>query len=158
MRTHVCSALAALVVLTASTGAQEIVDGAMVEKIRREGLDNSRVAATFAHLVDVIGPRLTATPAYKSAADWSREQLSRWGLRDARLESWEFGRGWQLEQLTLEMVEPRYMPLVGYPEGWSASMAREVVATPIFVGDKSPEQLEAMSTDLKGAILLAQPV
>jgi hypothetical protein len=94
---------------------QNAVDRAVVEKIKREGLDNSKVYATFSHFVDVIGPRLTATPG-KAAADWSRDQLTKWGLRDARLESWEFGRGWQLDHFTLEMTEPRYMPLIGYPE------------------------------------------
>jgi carboxypeptidase Q len=152
------SLLGSAVLMAAAPRAQDTVDTAMVERIRREGFDNSRVHATFGHFVDVIGPRLTGTPAYKMAADWSREQLSRWGLRDARLESWEFGRGWQLEQFTLEMVEPRYMPLIGYPEGWSASMAREVIATPLFIGDKSAEQLAAMKDQLRGAILLAQPL
>jgi hypothetical protein len=30
------------------------------------------------------------------------------GFDDVHLEPWEFGRGWQLEKLTVEMVEPRY--------------------------------------------------
>lgn len=84
--------LCTLFVLAASP-LQETVDRSMVERIRREGLENSQVYATFSHLVTNIGPRLTATPEYKKAADWSREQLTKWGLRDARLESWEFGRG-----------------------------------------------------------------
>jgi carboxypeptidase Q len=148
----------AAILLPSVPTAQDTVDRAMVEKIKREGLERSRVHRTFAHLVDVIGPRLTATPAYKAAADWSREQLASWGLDDSRLESWEFGRGWQLEQFTLEMVEPRYMPLIGYPEGWSASMPAEVTATPVFVGGKTGDELQAMQSALKGAILLAQPV
>ena len=142
--------------LAATLTAQDQVDSAMNDKIRREGLERSRVMATFTHFVDVIGPRLTATPAYKAAADWSRDRLSEWGLSNPRLESWEFGRGWQLDQFTLEMIEPRYMPLVGYPEGWSASTNGEVVGTPVFVGDKTAEQIAAMKLD--GAILLAQPI
>jgi carboxypeptidase Q len=130
-------------------------EAATIAKIRSEGLERSRVAGMFGHLVDVIGPRLTGTPAYKRAADWSREQLAHSGLQNARLETWTFGRGWQLDRFALEMVEPRYMPLIGYPEGWSASMTGELVATPIFVGDKTAEQLDAIKDQLKGAILLA---
>jgi hypothetical protein len=156
--TLLISLLGAGILWTGSPSAQETVDQAMVERIRGEGLDRSQVHSMFAYLVDVIGPRLTATPAYKTAADWSRDQLAKWGLQDARLESWEFGRGWQLEQFALEMVEPRYMPLIGYPEGWSASMSSEVTATPLFVGDRTADQLEAMKDQLKGAILLTQPV
>lgn len=156
---HTCIVLpiAAALVFSPSAGARQLVDRAVVDEIRREGHDNSQVYQTFTHLVNVIGPRLTATPEYKLAADWSRGQLSRWGLRDARLESWEFGRGWALDKFTLEMIAPRYMPLMGYPDAWSASMEREVEAAPIFVGDKSPEQLEALGDGLAGGILLTQP-
>jgi hypothetical protein len=142
----------------ASPAVQDNVDRTMVERIRREGLENSQVYATFSHFVTTIGPRLTATPEYKKAAEWSRDQLTKWGLRDARLESWEFGRGWALDKFSIEMIEPRYMPLIGYPEAWSASMDREVEATPVFIGDKSPEELELMKDRLAGAILLTQPI
>jgi carboxypeptidase Q len=147
----------AIVLLTATPTSQETIDKPMIDKIIREGSERSRVAATFGHFVDVIGPRLTATPAYKAAADWSRSQLAEWGLKEARLESWEFGRGWQLDKFTLEMIEPRYMPLIGYPEGWSASTPGEVIGTPILVGGKTPEELQTMRQTLKGAILLTQP-
>jgi carboxypeptidase Q len=149
--------LCALLFLPLSA-AQDSVDRSMVERIRREGLESSQVYATFSHLVTNIGPRLTATPEYKKAADWSREQLTKWGLRDARLENWEFGRGWALDKFTIEMIEPRYMPLIGYPEAWSASMDREVEAAPVFIGDKSPEELELMKDRLSGAVLLTQPL
>jgi hypothetical protein len=136
---------------------QDAGDKAMLDKIAREGLDHSQVYATFGYFVDTVGPRLTASPAFLTAANWSRDQLAHWGLRDARLEPWDFGRGWQLDQFTLEMVEPRYMPLIGYPEAWSASMPSEIVGTPIVVAGKTPEQLEAMKSQLKGAILVTQP-
>jgi len=149
--------LCALLFLPLSA-AQDSVDRTMVERIRREGLERSQVYATFSHLVTNIGPRLTASPEYKKAADWSREQLTKWGLRDARLENWEFGRGWALDKFTIEMIEPRYMPLIGYPEAWSASMDREVEAAPVFIGDKSPEELELMKDRLSDAVLLTQPL
>ena len=155
---HILLPLLAGAIVSAAPLAQDTADRGMVDKIRREGFDNSQVYATFSHLVTNIGPRLTATPEFKQAAEWSRDQLARWGLRDARLESWEFGRGWALDKFTLEMIEPRYMPLMGYPEAWSASMPREIEGTPLFVGDKSPEELEAMKDRLTGAILLMQPI
>ena len=148
---------AALVFPTVPLARQEPIDAAMVEKITREAMDRSRVYETFTYFVDTIGPRLTASPAYKTAADWSRDQLAKSGLQNARLESWEFGRGWQLDQFTLEMVEPRYMPLVGYPEGWSASMPSELIAAPVYAGGASVQDLQGMRDKLKGAIVLAQP-
>ena len=150
------SALLALLILAAVPTGQETVDREMVDRIRREGLDRSRAYATFSHLVTVVGPRLTATPAFKAAADWSRDQLAGYGLSHARLENWDFGRGWQLEKFTLEMVEPRYMPLIGYPEAWSASMSEELTSAPLAIGDASPDDLESMKGRLAGAIVLAQ--
>jgi carboxypeptidase Q len=138
--------------------AQETVDREMVAKIRQEGLERSKAFELFDHLVTVIGPRLTGTPEHARAAEWSRERLAAWGLKNARLEPWEFGRGWQLEKFTIEMTEPRYMPLAGYPDAWSASMTGEVEAAPVFVGASSVQELDDMRNRLKGAIVLTQPV
>lgn len=138
--------------------AQEPVDAAINAKIREEGLTHSQVLKTFAHFTEVIGPRLTGGPEYKRAAEYSRDRLTEWGLSDARLEAWDFGRGWSLERSLIEMVEPRYMPLIGYPEAWSASMKKEITATPLFIGDKTQADLEKMKGQLKGKIVLSQPL
>ena len=126
--------------------------------IREEAMNKSQVMAYFDHLVINIGPRLTGTPAYKKAADWSLQQLSAVGLQNARLEPFEFGRGWQLDGLTVELVEPYYMPLIAYAEGWSAPTKGEIVGTPVFVGGKSATDVAAMKDRLAGAIVLAQPL
>src|SRR6185369_9864678 len=105
-----------------------------------------------------IGPRLTASPAHKRAVEWTRERLSSYGLANVHAEPWKFGRGWTLEKLTVEMIEPRYLPLIGYADGWSAATAGEIVAAPVFVGGKSPEEIAALGSQLKGAIVLSQPM
>lgn len=137
--------------------APERVDTAAIAKIRDEGLNRSQVGAHFTTLVDTIGPRLAGSPEYKRAADWSRETLAKWGLTGARLEPFDFGRGWQLEKFTLEMVEPRYMPLMGYPEAWSPSTKGEVTATVAFVNGKSAQDVAAMKLT-NAAVMQAAPV
>ena len=97
-----------------SAQAPEILVG-----IRQEGLERSQVQAMFATLTDQFGPRLTGTPAHKQAADWAVGRLRAFGLADTTLEPWRFGRGWVLDRLEVELVEPRYMPLIGYAEAWS---------------------------------------
>ena len=67
-------------------------------------------------------------------------------------------RGWTLERLTIEMIEPRYLPLIGYADGWSAATPGEIVASPVLVGGKSPEEVGAMRAQLKGAIVMTQPI
>jgi carboxypeptidase Q len=133
-------------------------DDAVFDQIRREGLERSQVMTVFDQLVTVVGPRLSGTPAFKTAADWSRDTLTKWGLSDARLEPFEFGRGWILERQVIEMIEPRYMPLVGYAEAWSASTKGELVGTPIMAGGRTPEEVASMKDSLAGAIVLTQPV
>ena len=79
--------------------AEEPVDLDMVNRIRDEGLNRSKVMETAAHLTDRIGPRLTNSPQAREASEWTRAQLAEWGLANAHLESWgPFGRGWSYEQ------------------------------------------------------------
>jgi hypothetical protein len=138
--------------------AQSSSDRDALAKIRAEGLERSQAAALFDYLTINIGPRLTASPAHKRAAEWARERLASYGLENARLEPWKFGRGWTLEKLTLEMIEPRYLPLIGYADGWSAATSGEIVAAPVFIGGKSLDEVEAQRAQLKGAIVLSQPM
>lgn len=146
--------LAVLLGATAAA-AQEPVDRAMIARIREEGLTRSQVGPTFNQLANVIGPRLTGTPAYKRAADWSAATLTGYGLRDVHLESWPFGPGWGLDRLVLEMVEPWYFPLTGYPEAWSPSTKGELLGTPVYIGALADSgAVRARAASLKGAIVL----
>jgi hypothetical protein len=149
--------LASTLVLSNSAIAQEPVDLETTALIKQEGLERSEVLAAYNMFTNIIGPRLTGTPAFKAAADYAVEQLDTWGLENVHLESWEFGRGWTLEGLTLEMREPRYFPIVGYPEAWTPSTKGEIVATPVYVGDKTAEELDWMRPELNGAIVLLTP-
>jgi carboxypeptidase Q len=154
-------ALAVLFFLTLGTTGrlhgQDTVDRAMIAKLRAESDARSRVLESYRVLTDVIGPRLTGTPGFKRSVDWTRERLSEWGMSNVTVETWPFGRGWTLEKLTLEMTEPRYFPLAGYPEAWTPSTRGVLGATPVYVGDRTADQIRAMGAQLKGAIVLAQP-
>ena len=96
--------------------AQEPVDADVVAAIIADARERSEAAELFHTLTDVLGPRLSGSPAYDSAAEWVIERFEAWGLANARLEPFEFGRGWTLDALTVEMIAPRYMPLIGYAE------------------------------------------
>jgi hypothetical protein len=145
--------IAASLVLSGQAPAPDVIT-----RIRTEGLQHSQVEPVFTELTVAIGPRLTASPAHKRAAEFVRDRLASYGLENARLEPWQFGRGWSLEKLTIEMIEPRYLPLIGYADGWSASTAGEIVAAPVFVGDRTPEDVAALGGQLKGAVVMTQPV
>ena len=155
-----CGALGVGVILfgTIGLGAQEPVDREMVERIKAEGNQRSQVAELFNHFTNVIGGRLTASPAHRQAVDYARGMLDGWGLDDVHLEAWEFGRGWTLERFSVEMLEPRYLPMIGYPRGWSASTDGRLVAQPVFLGDATPERLAEQAGTLSGGIVLTRPI
>lgn len=144
-------------IATATVAAQEKVDNAMMGQIRAEGLEHSQVMEVFDHLVNVIGPRLTASPAYKKAVDWCRYRLAAMGFDNVHLEPWEFGRGWQLDKLTIEMVEPRYQPLIGYAKGWSPATRGVLTAAPVWLGNPNddPRKYEGK---VGGAIVMTRPI
>jgi carboxypeptidase Q len=101
---------------------------------------------------------LTGSPQVKAASEYAKTRLAEWRLENPRLEAWEFGRGWSLEKFSVEMIEPRYMPLVGYPEAWSASTAGELTGSPVLLGGKAPADIEKLKGQLKGAIVFSQPL
>jgi carboxypeptidase Q len=158
MRRLVCAAVVAALASGMAGSAQEAVDRDAIAKMGAEAMDRSQVERLLDMFANVIGPRLTGSPAHKRAAEWSRETLAGWGIDNARLDPWEFGRGWVLDRLTLDMVEPRYMPLLGYPDGWSPPTPGEIAAAVVFLGDKSPEQIAQLKDRLKGAVVLPQPL
>ena len=131
-------------------------DDATLARIRDEGLNRSQVHVLFNHLTNVIGPRLTGTPAFKQSVDWAAQKFREYGLAGVHLESFPFGRGWTLEAQTVELTSPRYMPLIAYAEAWTPSMAREVVAKPVYIGDyANADSVKAHISELRGAIVLA---
>ena len=138
--------------------AQEQIDRDMVAKIRTEGFENSHVMEVFNHLTNVIGPRLTNSPGYYEAVEFMRAKMIEWEFEDVHVEPWEFGRGWSLERFSVEMLEPRYLPMIGFPRGWSASTQGRLVFEPIMLGGKSTAELRSFEDRLGGAIVLTRPI
>ena len=145
--------LALVLVTTALVHAQRDA-GDMLTRIRTEGLQHSSALALYRTLTDDIGARLTGSPAHVQAARWAQERFAEWGLTDPHLEPFDFGRGWQIDKLSVEMTEPRYMPLIAYPDAWSPGTQSVVSGRVTYVGDKTTEQVRAMGAQLRGAIVL----
>ncbi|MEO6323886.1 MAG: peptidase, partial [Thermoanaerobaculia bacterium] len=100
--------------------AEEKGDLDAVTRIRDEGLNRSKVMDTLSHLCDEIGPRLTGSPGYRKASEWTRQQLEDWGLANAHVESFApFGRGWTLEHVSVEMLAPGTGPIAALPKAWT---------------------------------------
>lgn len=130
----------------------------MLTRIRDEGLNHSRAYAMLDTIATVFGPRLTASPAYLRAANWARDRFASWGLSNPHLESWPFGRGWELQKFSFEMTAPRYFPVLGLPDAWSPSTAGPIVGAPMLIAGIDADSLEKLRGRLKGAIVMTQPM
>ena len=140
--------------VTSISVAEEPVDYEMVGKIMDEGFNRSHVMDTLYHLTDVIGPRLTNSPGMRQAADWTRGEFESYGLDNAELEYFPFGRGWSYDTITVHMTAPRRrqlsaMPIAWYP-GTDGPLEAEVILAPI----ESTEDLEKFAGTLEGKIVL----
>ena len=102
----------ALVLGAASTAAaQETVDLVVVHRIKAEAFQSGKVMDHLFFLTDVGGPRLTASPGQRAAADWAIARLKSWGIDTARSEPWgRFGRSWQLKRFAAHQLTPTYAP------------------------------------------------
>jgi len=129
-----------------------------IARIKDEGLNRSQVMATAGTLTDVIGPRLTGSPALKRANEWTRDKMTEWGLENARLEAWgDFGRGWTLKRFSAQVVEPHCIPLIAVPKAWSPSLAEGFVADVVHFDVKDEADFKKYKGKLKGAIVLNGP-
>src|SRR5678815_4909817 len=138
-----------LLLLGVSSATQQRDGGDALARIRAEGLQRSRALALYRTLTDEIGARLTGSPAHLRAANWARDRFTEWGLSNPHLEPYEFGRGWQLEHISVAMTEPRYMPLIAYADAWSPSTNGAISGRVVYIGDKSAAQIEAMAGQLR---------
>ena len=57
----------------------------VIDKIKKEGLSNSKVMDIALQLTDLTGPRLTNSPGFFRAANWAKDELTKMGLTNATL-------------------------------------------------------------------------
>jgi carboxypeptidase Q len=138
---------------TLSRGAEEPVDLSMMTRIRDEGFRRSQVMDTLYHLTDVIGPRLTGSPQLKQANEWTRGQFESWGLVNAHLEGYPFGRGWSFSACEVRMVSPRQVPIFAVPRAWTPGTKGPVKGEALRVTFDSEKDLEEYKGKLAGKIL-----
>ncbi len=143
------------------------------------------IMETLYSLTDRYGPRLTNSPQYRAAGDWAVGQLKEWGLSNVHLEPWSTvppattpaedaaaadaagGRGatrrpaipsWQVVGYSGAMVEPSYMPIIGYPQAWSGGtngvLTGEVMMAPQI---QTMADMDKLHGKVAGKIILLVP-
>lgn len=139
--------------LAAQTGVDTAGAGALID----QALNKSRVMEQLEYLVDVIGPRLTGSPAMKSANDWTEAQFKAYGLA-AWQEEWEFGVPWTRGTSSFRIEAPFVQNLDAYSWAWTAGTNGKTLTGPVVRVDVStPESLAVYKDKVKGAWLMLRP-
>ena len=134
---------------------KENIDQNVMQQIRKEGLQNSKVMDIAFHLTDVSGPRLTASPGFMRAANYAKNQLTQWGLVNAMLDPWgDFGKSWELQKSYVAITSPWYKSLQAYPKVWAGGTNGMKNAEVLLILAKDSAGLDAYRGKLKGKILL----
>ncbi len=141
-------------IAASSSSTNNDVDLQMVTRIRQEGFRNSKVMETMSELTDRIGPRLTGSSNLKKANEWTRDQLTSWGLVNAHLEPFPFGRGWKLESVSVRMLSPDVAPLYALPKAWSPSTNGPIKGEVVRLKATTKEDLEKEKGKYAGKIVL----
>ncbi len=128
------------------------------------GRGGSQVMNTMYNLTDRYGPRLTNSPQFRAAGEWAVGQLKEWGLSNVHLEKWATsgGRGgaipsWEIKGYSGAMVEPTYMPIIGYPQAWTGGTNGPVTGEAVLAQIQTPDDLKKWTGKLKGKIVLTVP-
>ncbi|HLJ49802.1 MAG TPA: M28 family peptidase [Bryobacteraceae bacterium] len=137
----------------------EAVDLSIVNQIKSEAFERSKVMDHMFYLTDVHGPRLTGSPNYKAAGDWAVSRLKEYGLVNVKEEKWgPFGRGWSNKHFEAHMIEPQYAPLIGVPLAWTMGTDGTITGEPIKVTIEKDEDFAKYKGKLKGKIVMSQPL
>ncbi len=146
------------VIIPFAGNAQEKIDLAMMQKIRQEGLQNSKVMEIAFNLTDKSGNRLTASPGFMRAANYAKTTLEGWGLKNVAIEPWgEFGKGWELQKSYVAITAPYYKPLSAYPKAWTAGTKGLQNAEVMLVTLKDSTSLDAYRGQLKNKVIIIDP-
>jgi carboxypeptidase Q len=128
--------------------AEDKVDLAVVHRIKKEAFQNSKVMDHMFWLTDVYGPRLTGSPGFTAAANWTVKRLKEYGIEDAATQTWgKFGRSWRLTKFSVALQEPEYAPLIGFPLAWSANTNGPLVAEPVLAPLTITDRLNFKKTE-----------
>ncbi len=137
--------------------AQTAVDTVGVGDLIARGIGQSEAMRHLQHLTDVIGPRLSGTPAMRRANEWTAGRLGEYGL-SATLEPFTFGVTWERGPLSLRLLEPFRRHITGFSWAWTAGTGGRTLTGTVVLTDLSTADSFAVYRDrVRGAWVLPRP-
>ena len=135
------------------------VRDAVLERIYRMGMEESRIYPLAQALLDSVGPRLTGSPGHAAANEWARATFEGWGI-PAENEPYGTWTGWRRGITHLDLVAPRVRSLEAILLAWSPgtdgrTVEAEVVTPPAAAG---PAAFQAWLPTVRGkAVAISFP-
>jgi carboxypeptidase Q len=145
-----------LLALTAAApgAAQSTVDTTGIGRLLDQAMNRSQVMRNLQHLSDVIGPRLSGSPAMRRANEWTASRFKAYGLT-AALEPYQFGVTWERGTASLRLTTPFQRAITAHSWAWTAGTNGKTIAGPVVLTDLStPESLAVYRDKVKGAWVL----
>ena len=153
------AALALLGALAVRPGAAQnpTVDTSGVGRLIDEALNRSQVMRNLQYLTDVIGPRLTGSPAARAANDWTMRKFQEYGLA-AQLEQWNFGGRWERGPLWVRMTAPHAHDVIAASWAWAPGSNGRTIRGPVVrIDGSTPDSLAAHLRQVRGAFVMLRP-
>lgn len=140
-----------------AAAAQDLtVDTAGAAALLDEALSRSEVMQNLQYLTDVIGPRLTGSPAARRANEWTLARFRAYGL-EGRLEPWRFGGTWTRGVMRARLTAPRAHGVVAASWAWAPGTGGRTVTGPVVrIDAATPASLAAEAVRVKGAWVMTR--
>jgi len=149
LRTAVLGGLLCALPLAAQT-----VDLSALNRIRDEAFNRSQAYELATELADRHGPRLSGSPQHREAADWVVGKLEEFGLSNARIEPFDFGRSWSYDRCEVRMTAPVTVPIVAVPSAWTPGTDGTVRGEAVHAKLESEKDFEEYRGKLAGKVVL----
>jgi carboxypeptidase Q len=144
--------------LTRPARAQDLtVDTAGAGALIDQALNHAEVMDNLAYLSDVVGPRLTGSPAARAANDWTLARFKAYGL-EAHLEAWQFGGTWTRGPMWVRMTAPRLHPVTAASWAWAPGTGGRTVRGPVVrIAATTPDSFLLSRAKVRGAWVMLRP-
>jgi carboxypeptidase Q len=146
-----------LFTLSPTLAAQSVVDTTGVGRLLDQAMNRSEVMQNLQYLSDVIGPRLSGTPAMRRANEWTASRFKAYGLT-AGLQPFNFGVTWERGPASLRLTTPFNRAITAHSWGWTEGTGGKTLSGPVVMVDiPVPESLAVYRDKVKGAWVLPRP-
>jgi 6-phosphogluconolactonase len=128
---------------------------ALDQKVLAEVKNHSEVMANLTYLSDIIGSRLTGSPALKHANEWTADRMRSYGLTNVHLEPWTIPMAWERGTASARIVEPdNGRSLSVAAQAWTPGTNGKLVGEVMILTASTVKQLAPYKGKLKNAIIL----